>query len=62
MKGETIKTSKKKKIDEWFFNLDDRVKEEIIDVLFPDDIIYDVDGNWNRLDWKIKLEIYKENN
>ena len=52
----------KKKVNEWWSNLDDREKEEIIDLIFPDDIIYDLDGEWDRLDWEDKLEIYKENN
>jgi len=57
-----INKKRKDEINEWFSNLDNRTKEEIIDILFPDDIIYDVDGDWSRLDWKIKLEIYEENN
>lgn len=51
----------KKKVDGWFFNLDDGIKEEIIDVIFPNDIIYNADDDWKRLDLKIKLEIWKEN-
>ena len=57
-----MKKYNKQIIEKWWFNLDGRVKEEIIDVTFPDDIIYDVDDEWKRLDWKIKSEIYEENN
>jgi len=57
-----ISEQKKEKINEWFDNLDDRIKEEITDILFPDDVIYDADELWKDVDWKIKLEIYKENN
>jgi len=52
----------KKKVNEWWSNLDDREKEEIIDLIFPDDIIYDLDGEWDRLDWEDKFGIYKDNN
>ena len=38
-----ISEQKKEKINEWFDNLDDRIKEEITDILFPDDVIYDAD-------------------
>ena len=51
-----------KKVNEWWSNLDDRDKEEIFDLIYPDDIIYDLDNEWDKLDWKIKLEVYQENN
>ena len=52
----------KKKVNEWWSNLDDREKEEILDLIFPDDIILDLDRGWDRLDWEVKLETYKDNN
>ena len=54
--------SVEKKVHDWWYSLDDRVKEEIIDCMMPDDIIYDLDEAWRLLDWKVKLEIWKENN
>jgi hypothetical protein len=62
-----IKRGKMKKynkeiVEKWWLNLDDRIKEEIMDVFFPGDFIFDIDDEWKRLDYKIKLEIYKENN
>lgn len=52
----------KKIIKKWWTNLDERIKEEIMDDIFPDDIIYDIDDEWNRLEENEKLEIYRENN
>lgn len=57
-----LNQKKKDKINQWYLNLDDRIKEEILDVIFPDDIIFDLIVSWDRLDWKIKSEVYKENN
>ena len=51
-----------KKVNEWWSNLDDRDKEEILELIFPDDIILDLDIGWDRLDWGIKLEVYQDNN
>ena len=51
-----------KKVHDWWYDLDDRTKEEIIDDVMPDDIIYDLDEAWELLDWEIQLELWKENN
>ena len=57
-----LSQKEKDKINQWYLNLDSRIREEILDVIFPDDIIYDVDDNWNKLTWETRYRIYKENN
>jgi len=49
-------------IDEWWNNLDESIKEEIIETYYPDIIIYDKDEMWEALDSDEKLEAYKDNN
>lgn len=49
-------------IDEWWNNLDESIKEEIIETYYPDIIVYDLDEMWEALDFDEKLEAYKDNN
>lgn len=50
------------KIDEWWNNLDESIKEEIIETYYPDIIVYNLDEMWEALDSDEKLEAYKDNN
>jgi len=49
-------------IDEWWNNLDESIKEEIIETYYPDIIVYNLDEMWEALDSDEKLEAYKDNN
>jgi hypothetical protein len=51
-----------KEVNKWFYNLDESVKQGIIDNIYPGELISDLDESWKYLDWKIKLEVFRENN
>jgi hypothetical protein len=50
-----------KELDNWFLNLNENIQQEIIENIYPDDIIYDNYDAWRYLDYDVKLEIWEEN-
>lgn len=56
-----LKQELKKKVEEWWEDLDYPIKVELIEVVYPD-FYPDVDEGWHYLDWEVKLELYEENN
>ena len=55
-------TKLQKQVKEWWEDLEEQKKSEIIDNLYRNAGFLDADEAWRYLDWKIKLEIYRENN
>lgn len=56
-----MKLEIKKKVEEWWQDLDHQIKEEVIEQVYPDGY-YNLDEGWHYLDWEVKLELYEENN
>lgn len=56
-----LKQGLKKKVEEWWEDLDYPIKVELIEVVYPDGYP-DADEGWHYLDWEVKLELYEENN
>lgn len=48
-------------VEEWWKNLDNPEREEILEEVYPDKIIDSNDG-WRYLDLQVKIDIYNKNN
>ena len=50
-------------VNEWWEDLDESEKLDVIEGIYPDQVgLIDSDELWERTDWKIKLDSYKEAN
>lgn len=50
-------------IQEWWDNLNESFKFELMDIEYPDHShLLNIEGMWEGLDWETQLEIYKREN
>ena len=50
-------------VNEWWEDLDESEKLDVIEGIYPDQVgLIDSDELWERIDWNIKLDSYKEAN
>lgn len=55
-------TKQMKKINEWFYNLNEDDKLDVIEGVYPNEVgLIDSDELWERTDWKVKWEVYNDN-
>ena len=51
------------KVNEWWEDLDESEKLDVIEGIYPNEVgLIDSDELWERTDWKIRLDSYKEAN
>lgn len=55
-------TKQMKKVNEWFYNLNEDNKLDVVEGIYPNEAgLINSSELWMRTEWKIKLEIWREN-